>query len=395
MRTAAAQSRPAPALFASSFAGQAGLLVLTPVLIEVAEDFDVTTATAGQSRAVAGLAGAITALALARAVGRHRLRTLLQGGLTLLLVGSLTTATAPAFYVLLAAQLAVGAGIALVLSASLAAASEWPDPRDRARVVTLTIVGPSVAWIVGMPLVGALAAYGWRAGLIVPLASAAVALALVSIYSGAGESTHVRGRGVVDEPGVLAWAAAELLSSAGWAGASIYSGALLVESYGASPATAALLLAVTSLAYPPAAFLAKRWLDGGWRGPLIGCSIALAVLTTVTFTLRVGPIFTSAAIAGLVFLGGGRATAGAAYGMSASPAHKLGIASIRAAAAQFGYLLGATAGGIGLQLWGYDGVGGLMAAMFAMSAALHGRAACATRPRRIGLRQLEPLRCRA
>ena len=77
------------------FAAQAGAIALSPVLAEVASDFDVSTATAGQLRTVAGLVAGVTALALGRLAGRVGLRRQLLGGLVLLALGSLGSAAAP------------------------------------------------------------------------------------------------------------------------------------------------------------------------------------------------------------------------------------------------------------------------------------------------------------
>lgn len=371
MRPSPDRSGSAPALFAASFAGQTALLVLAPLLADVGRSFDVSTATAGHTRAVAGLAGGVAALALARFAGRRRLTGLLQDGLVLLAAGSAATALAPAFELLLVAQIAIGAGIALVLSASMAAAAEWPQQGDRGRVMALTIAGPAVAWIVAMPLVGVLADTGWRTAMLVPIAAAGIALWLVSRYACSCEPAHTHPRGLVDDPGLLPWAAAELLAAAGWAGVSVYSGALLVEAYGATAATTAILLAATSLAYLPGTFVAKHWIDGAWRLPLVLHTLALAVLTVVAFAIRPGAVFSTVALATLVFLAGGRATAGAGYALDGSRRRRVGVTSVRAAAAQFGYLLGALAGGAGLAVWGYTGAGIVLSLLFALAAGIH------------------------
>src|SRR5215213_6870254 len=96
-RTVAAMTllRPAPVLFATMFASQASLLVLTAILPELAGDFGVSTATAGQARTLAALAGGFSALALGR-LGRHLgVQELLLLGLSLVAVGSLSSALAP------------------------------------------------------------------------------------------------------------------------------------------------------------------------------------------------------------------------------------------------------------------------------------------------------------
>jgi len=87
--------RPAPVLFVTMFASQASLLVLTAILPDLAAEFGVSTATAGQARTLAAVAGGVTALALGR-LGRHLgVRELLLLGLSLLVIGSLASAAAP------------------------------------------------------------------------------------------------------------------------------------------------------------------------------------------------------------------------------------------------------------------------------------------------------------
>src|SRR5215211_591302 len=118
----------ARALFLSMFAGQAGYLVLTPILPEISQEFGVSTATAGQLRLVSGIAGGVSALALMALARRLDLRGLLTLGIALLATGSFASAAAPEFVVLAVAQLAIGAGLGIVVSAGVAAAAEWaPD----------------------------------------------------------------------------------------------------------------------------------------------------------------------------------------------------------------------------------------------------------------------------
>ena len=374
MRTKAASiPRPGTALtlFAASFAGQAAVVVLTPMLTDVAGAFGISTATAGQARGAAGIAGGVTALAIARAVGRYRLVALLRWGLALMIGALAAGAAAPTFTLLLVAQVFLGAGVSMVISGSLAAAAEWPEARDRARVLTITIVGPAAAWIVGIPLVGLASDLSWRAGMAVPAASAAIALALILAHGGGSEPVAPRSRGLIDDRGLIPWAAAELLGAAAWAGTSVYSGAMLVETYGISIAGAALLLGVSAIAYIPGAFLTKRWMDGNWRLPLIVYTSALALMTIVTYGAMLGTGFTTAAFTTLVFLAGGRTTASAGYSRGDSPGRRVGVSSLRAASVQFGYLLGAAVGGLGLALGGYAAAGVLLAVMFVVSSAIH------------------------
>src|SRR5919108_291269 len=167
---------PGAVLFLSLFAGQAAVLVLAPILPDVAGEFGVSTATAGQLRSLSGVAGGLAAVGLGVLARRLRVRQLLAGGLALLAFGSLASASAPSFTALAAAQVAIGAGVAAVLSAGVAAAGEWARPQERTRVLSWALLGQPAAWVAGMPLVGIVAEFDWRlAWLVLPLASSALA----------------------------------------------------------------------------------------------------------------------------------------------------------------------------------------------------------------------------
>ena len=178
----AAGIAPAPhlILFACMFVGQAALIALSPVLPEVARDFGVSTATAGQLRAVSGLVAGATAAGMGRIATRLGIRDLLILGLWLLIGGSLLSAAAPTFAVLAVAQVPVGAGLGIVLSAALAGAAEWVPDERRAGALSWTLIGPPAAWMVGLPVIGLVGQVSWRLGWIaVPVAGGIVALAAV------------------------------------------------------------------------------------------------------------------------------------------------------------------------------------------------------------------------
>src|SRR5829696_7829031 len=118
-------TRPSPVLFLCLFTSQAGLLVLSPVLPDIAREFGVSTATAGQLRAISGLAGGITALLVALAPRRPGLRDLLSAGTALVAAGSAASAAAPSFALLGVAQALLGVGIGLLVTAGIAAAGDW------------------------------------------------------------------------------------------------------------------------------------------------------------------------------------------------------------------------------------------------------------------------------
>jgi predicted MFS family arabinose efflux permease len=362
---------PARALFLAMFAGQAAFLVLAPILPEMSREFGVATATAGQLRLVSGAAGGLAALAIAPLARRLDLRSLLTVGLALLAGGSFASALAPSFWVLAGAQLALGAGLGIVASAALAAAAEWAAPERRARVVSWALLGQPAAWVAGMPVAGAVADIDWRlAWLAVPFLAAVLAMVAVRRREADPPASALGAswRHVWRHPTVAGWALGELFAFAAWGGTLVFSGALFIESYGASAATVGAVLAGGAAAYLPGSFLVRRHLADAAQPLVVGLGLALAVAVAAFGTIRPGVAFSAALFAALVFLAGGRALAGSAIGLDAAPEDKMAVTSIRAAATQFGYLLGAAVAGGALAAGGYAALGLTQAAMFAAAA---------------------------
>jgi predicted MFS family arabinose efflux permease len=361
-------------LLAALAASQAALVVLNPLLPDVAADLGISVATAGQLRTASGLAAGLAALTAGLWATRIGLRELLFVGVGTLAVGSLVSAIAPDFPVLIAAQVLVGAGIGLSYSAAVAATAEWSTSADRSRVLAIALLGPPLAWIVGMPLVGAVGEVSWRlAWLVIPVCMAVVAIALLLRRPTTPPATMRAGlRAVFTYPGVARWSSGELLAFSGWAGALVYVGALFVDTYGLSIAATGLALGFGSLIYVPGNLLFRRWVDAYTRRLLVALAISAAAMVAVLYALRPSLWFTIAAFAALSFIAGGRTLAGSARGLGLAPEVRLGVtAGVRTAALQSGYFVGAAIGGIALASGGYSLVGLAFATLFVGAAIPH------------------------
>jgi predicted MFS family arabinose efflux permease len=346
-------------LLAALAASQAALVVLNPLLAELAGDLDVSIATAGQLRTVSGLAAGATALASGLLATRVGLRELLVAGVVILGTGSLVSGLTPGFGVLVAAQALVGVGIGLSYSAALAATAEWSTAQTRSRVLALTLLGPPIAWIVGMPLVGVIGELSWRLALVfVPVAMAAVAVGLLLLHR---STPPARARAgfvtVLAYPGVARWSVGELLAFSAWAGSLVFMGALFIESYELSIAATGLALGVGALVYVPGNLLFRRWVDAHGRLLLIVLALAAAVTIAVIGAVRPSAWFTLALFSVLCFLAGGRTLAGSARGLGLAPELRLGVTGVRTAALQAGYFVGAAVGGVALATGGYPALG--------------------------------------
>jgi predicted MFS family arabinose efflux permease len=258
-------------------------------------------------------------------------------------------------------------------SAAIAAAADWTTAPDRSRVLALALLGPPLAWIVGMPLVGLVGEVSWRlAWLVVPVAMAAVATALLVMRPSTPAAEARAGlRAVLTFPGVLRWSLGELLAFSAWAGALVYVGALLVESYGLSVAATGVALGFGALVYVPGNLLFRRWVDLHDRRLLVGLALAGAVAVAVLGIVRPSFWFSEAAFCALSFIAGGRTLAGSARGLGLAPELRLGVTGVRTAALQSGYFIGAAVGGAALSVGGYELLGASLAALFVGGAIPH------------------------
>lgn len=365
---------PAATLFVCLFAVQAAVIALSPVLPAVAADFGVSTAAAGQLRTLAGLVAGLTAISIGRLTALLGLRELMLAGLATLAAGSLASAAAPSFAVLAAAQVLVGVGMAVVLSGGLAAAAEWADPGRRAHALSWALLGQPFAWIAGMPAIGLLGTVSWRWGWVaVPLLASLVALVAVARRQAEPHREPADGTWqlLADSPRVAAWAVGELCAWAAWGGTLVYSGALFVETYDLSTATAGLLLGLAAVAYFPGNLVARRHVDRSARLLVATLPPLAAALVALLGAVRPSAAFSVAVFALLTTVSAGRTIAGSALGLEVCAHRRVFAMRIRTAATQFGYLLGAAIGGVALSAGGYPAVGGAFAALFALSALPH------------------------
>jgi predicted MFS family arabinose efflux permease len=283
---------------------------------------------------------------------------------------------APTFATLAVAQIALGFALAAVLSGAVAAAGEWPSARARSTVLSWALNGQPSAWVIGMPLIGVVAGVSWRlTWIVVPLASAVLALIAVRRLPSGEIPVRPRGAGgvtqVLRRGAVARWAVGELLAYSAWSGTLVFAGALFAESYGSSPALTGMLLGGAALAYIPGNVLARRTLDGTSTLPLgilaLGASAGVAVFGVVRPSVEMS----ASVFALLALLSGARGFAGSIRGMVLAPDHKVAVMGLRAAATQFGYLLGSGLGGFALATGGYPGLAAMLSSLFALAALPH------------------------
>jgi MFS transporter, DHA1 family, inner membrane transport protein len=384
---------PANVLFMSVFTSQAAVLVLSPILVMIAEDLDVSTAVAGQLRIVAAPVAALVAVGLATFGGALPLRRILLASTGLVAVGSLASAIANSFLTLALGQLPLWIGVAGLVVGGIGAAGAWTAPEDRAHVAARALAGAPAAWIVGMPLIGVVAGVSWRLAFVaVPLPAALVTMALLA----GSRPTEQRRRSaslpaLLRKQGASKWAVGEILMMSAWAGTLVFSGALFIETYGTSSRATGLLLAAVAASYLWGNALAGRIREECRLAralPRANVGAAVAIAATWIVTPNVFVTLALFAFASLVV--GARTVIGTTYGFALAGDRNLEVGSARAASTHVGYLIGSLIGGGALALGGRPTIG-IAFALLALAAAIpycstwSAKCASATKPATLAL----------
>lgn len=358
-RHATLTASPALVLFMCVFTSQAAVLVLSPILVDVARDLDVSTAMAGQLRVFAAPVALAAAVLVARSAGRLPLRTLLCAGAALVGVGSVASAAAPSFVVLALAQVPLWIGVAVLVAGGVGAAGSWSEPESRNRVVARALAGAPAAWVVGMPAIGLVAGGSWRlAFLAVPLPAAVVtgALLIASRSASEGYRPDASLARLFLQAGARPWALGEFLAMSAWAGTLVFSGALFVEAYGASPRLTGVLLATVALAYLGGNALGGRIHHECLRRALARGNVAAAGSIALTWLLTPNVVVTLALFSLAAVVVAARTVVGTGYGFALAGERKLEVGAARAAITHAAYLAGSFVGGVGLALGGHPAV---------------------------------------
>jgi MFS transporter, DHA1 family, inner membrane transport protein len=361
---------PSLVLFLALFASQAGILTLAPILSDVAEDFDVSIAKAGQLRILAAPLAALVAIAAGRSLVRFSPRALLGVGSALLAFGSIASAVAPTFALLAAAQVPAWAGVATLIAAGVAATASWSEPESRTRVVAHALAGAPAAWIVGMPLIGVVAEVNWRlAFLVLPLPAALLVGVAVARRPRDVPLTGAHGSlaGLLGRLEARRWALGELLANSAWAGTLVFSGALFTERFGLSTATTGLALAGVAAAFLAGNQLAGRADPSRARRAMLEGSVGASVLVALTWALAPSVGITLLLFAAAAFVAATRTVAGTVYGFQVSGNLGREVGSIRAATNQVGYLVGSVLGGLALAVGGFSALAVVFGGLFLAS----------------------------
>ena len=159
-----------------------GAFVLTGILKPMSEGLSVSVAAAGQAMTAYAIASAFLAPLVIVATGQWRRKLAMQLALVLFLIGGLVCVVAPDLLSLLGGRVLMGVGAMFSALASGVAVTLVP-PAMRARALAFTFLGIGLSYAIGLPLGTWLGfTYGWRAPIILVVASSLLALAALTYF---------------------------------------------------------------------------------------------------------------------------------------------------------------------------------------------------------------------
>ncbi|MEX2425357.1 MAG: MFS transporter [Thermomicrobiaceae bacterium] len=344
---------------------QTAIVIISPLAVAIADDFDVSVSLSGQLRTVSALISALLAPFVGLMSDRIGRRPIMLLGLLSILSFGLASTVAPTFALLMAAQSIAGFGIASLLSSGYAVIADSFPPERRAWAVGIISIGQPMAWVVGLPLIGLVAdTFGWRWSFVaVPVLFSLVGflfLRYIPVSGGRSGADVGTGRPLAGLGSILSarsprsWILAELTAYSGWAGTLVFLGAYYISVHDRSTALTGVLLSLTALAFVGGSLMSNRVVMRFGIKPAIttGAGIsALALIATMTLSPGVWVSLVLLMVFGM--MQGVRGAAASVLGLMQSPEHQGAMMGFRASVVQMGYVLGGLVGGVLLAAGGY------------------------------------------
>jgi predicted MFS family arabinose efflux permease len=362
----------------ATIASQSSMASIPPLFVGIAESYGVSIGTVGQVRSISALTAVLGTLLVGGWIHRHGARPVMLVGGVLGALGAAISALAPTLLIFGVAQAITGLGICFLLSAGFAGAGEFFAAGARDWAIGWVVALQSLAWIVGVPLVGLLAeGFSWHYGFIVPAAFCLLAALAAALFA---PRLNPELRAGDERTGLLAaladrggrrWTIGELLAFAVWTAEITYVAAFYSRQFGLGEAIVGILLPLGSIAFMVGSTAADRVADRfSRRALLIASTLAMGLLAATLFNFHPLLAVTLALAIAMGIAAGLRATGSSTLALDQLPEKPGAMMAARTGAVQIGYLIGAFLGGVIVDSAGFDGLGVLMVVGMAASAAV-------------------------
>jgi predicted MFS family arabinose efflux permease len=358
---------------ALTFASVYATLVMAPVLTQIADQFGVSTGTAGLVAAAYGGPGIVTSLLVgpySDRLGRKRFLVagaLLMGGFTIV------SALAPSFELLIVARAIAGIGGSLIFPNANALVGDVFPYGERGRAMATVIGFNTMASVIGVPVAGVVAeATSWRVsvglvGVLALVAGSALAVFLKPTHTNINaDRIWAMYRLILRNPSAVAAIISSFLGSLYWFTWITYLVVFFQQTYGLSEGTASTYSLTLGLGVLIGSQIGGRIGDRiGHRKVVAGTIVASGVIL-LALTTAPPPLLAAAAMnLALSAVIGARFATNTSLLTEQVPEARGTLFAFSSATASLSIVAGATIGGFFVDTLGFAAIG-----VFCMGAAL-------------------------
>ncbi|MDA0262707.1 MAG: MFS transporter [Chloroflexi bacterium] len=301
------QARFLISIAAALFVTQSASLMVAPLLVDIASEFNTSVAVAGQLATATFAAWAVSVVVVGPMSDSFGRRPVALTGLSLLSIGVLASAFAPNLGTLLAFRVLTGLGGGMIPPNSMAAVADVVAPAHRARAVSRLMAFNTLSSVIGIPLLALAAEWGgWRLPFLI-MGSILGAVAILNWFwfpknEGSGLrsfSFFSRYRALLSLPIFRAAIAVNLAQRMAFFALFSYLAAYLIDTYDMSVAAVALPLAIVGVGRVIGSYMAGTVGNRDDRMPLISiCSLSGGVAALLLLSINV-PVWVVVALATL------------------------------------------------------------------------------------------------
>lgn len=299
------QTRFLAAVAMAFFATQGTALMLAPLLVAIAEDFETSVAVAGQVATATFAAWAVSVVSVGPLSDSFGRRPVALTGLSFLSISVLASAFAPNLGTLMVLRVLTGLGGGMIPPNGMAAVSDVVPQARRAQTLGGLIAFTTLSSVIGVPLVALVADFGgWRVSFLAvgSLLAACVILNWFwfpkgAVAGGRTFSFFSRYKSLLASPVLRAILAANFAQRIAFMGMFSYLATYLIDAYEMSVGAVALPLAFVGIGTVIGSYIGGFVANRDNRMPLIAVSasgggIAMFLLFSVDF-----PVWAVVAIA--------------------------------------------------------------------------------------------------
>ncbi len=333
-------------------------------LIDIAHSFHVQVGIAGFTAAVGSISGIAAGLLLSVLSVRVNHKLLLMTGLGCTCLAAIGFFLAPTFDLLLVPNIAVGAGIAMATAMAYSLIGDFYPLEKRGRAIGGIVAATALTYIIGTPIIGVIASLSdWKATLIwfsLPVSLASLLLAFVAIPNKTNQTLPATRepffegckQAILNRSAVAALFVTMFSMAEG--SIAFYAVSFFRTQFAISVELGSMVILVGNVLSATGGVVAGLFVNRVGRKNLGTVTCLLAALLTLTFSFM--PTFElSWVLNALRFCFAGMSfTAGGSLVIEQLPKFRSTMMSLNTTFMNLGMLLASLAGGVALDLYGYQ-----------------------------------------